>query len=214
MKKFLTLALLLSVTTFSFAQKDPKAKVLLDGVSNKFKTYKTVSANFVYQVQNAAGKVLAKKNGVISMKGSKYNIALGGNKIISDGATVWNYDPAAKEVTVSDANNAASTITPQKLFTNFYEKDFNYTLGSVKKVGAKTVQEVVLKPTDTRKPFSRVHLLIDKATNTMASAEVYEKSGNKYVYTISSLKPNAAVSDAQFAFNKAAYPGVEIVDLR
>jgi hypothetical protein len=41
-----------------------------------------------------------------------------------------------------------------------------------------------------------------------------EKSGNKYTYTVGSLNGNANVTDAQFVFNKAKYPGVEVVDLR
>ena len=44
--------------------------------------------------------------------------------------------------------------------------------------------------------------------------KVLEKSGNKYTYTVSSLNGKAAIADAQFAFDKAKYPGVEVVDLR
>lgn len=215
MKRFYLSGLLLMMSFLAFSQqKDPKAKALLDAVSNKFKSYSTVLANFSYQIQNSAGKTLSQKKGTINMKGSRYNIAFGNNKIISDGKTVWNYDPSAKEVTVNNANNSEKTITPQKLFTNFYDKDFAYSLSGEKTVGGKKVQEVVLLPTDKSKPFSKVLLYIDKAANSIISANVVEKNGNKYVYTVNSLKPNVAMSDAQFSFNKANYQGVEVVDLR
>lgn len=215
MKKVYLGVLMVIVSFASFAQpKDPKAKVLLDAVSNKFKTYSTVLANFSYQIKNSAGKILSQKMGSINMKGSKYNINFGNNKIISDGATVWNYDPTSKEVTVNNANNSEKTITPQKLFTNFYDKDFSYSLSGEKSVAGKKLQEVVLLPTNKSKSFSKVLLYIDKAANSLISANVMEKGGNVYVYTIKSLKPNVSMPDAQFTFNKANYPGVEVVDLR
>jgi outer membrane lipoprotein carrier protein len=215
MKKVFLMSGMMLMTLLSFAQqKDPKAKVILDAVSARFKSYKTVAANFSYVVQNAGGKVLSKKNGVVNMKGSKYNIAFGSNKIMSDGKTVWNYDPASKEVTVNNANNSEKTITPQKLFTNFYDKDFSYVLSSEKQFGGKKVQEILLQPTDSKKTFNRVLLWIDRATNAIVSITVIEKSGTHYVYSVSNLKPNVSLSDAIFTFNKASYPGVEVVDLR
>lgn len=215
MKKAYVSAVFLLMTVCSFAQqRDPAAKAILDEASAKFKTYKTVVATFGYQIQSAVGKVLTKKTGTVNMKGDKFNITFGSNKIISDGATVWNYDPSTKEVTVNNANKSESTITPQKLFTDFYNKDFMYTMAQDSKVNGKPVSVVLMQPIDKNKPFSRLYLAIDKASKTVVSATVVEKSGNKYVYSIGSLKPNVTLSDAQFAFNKASYPGVEVVDLR
>ncbi|MCH5718075.1 LolA family protein [Niabella hibiscisoli] len=206
-------ALLLSV--FSFAQqKDPKAKAILDEVSSKFKTYKTVAANFGYQITNAAGKVLTTKNGTVQMKGNKYTINLGGTKIISDGVTIWNYDPASKEVTVSSASASEGTITPQKLFTDFYNKDFMYVMDKDGKVGGKDVNKIIMQPIDKNKPFARVYVAVDKASKNIVSTTVVEKSGNRYVYNVSNFKPNTAITDASFTFDKSKYPGVEVVDLR
>lgn len=215
MKKISITVLCFLMVSMSFGQqKDPKAKAILDAASAKFRTYKTVVAHFGYQIQNAAGKVMTKKSGIVNMKGNKFNISFGNNKIISDGATVWNYDPGAKEVTVNEANNSESTITPQKLFTDFYNKDFMYVMGNDIKVNGKAANVIIMEPIDKSKAFSRLYLAIDKASNTVASATVVEKSGNRYVYTIGNLKPNVTLPDTQFAFNKASYPGVEVVDLR
>lgn len=215
MKKLFITGIGLMVAVFSFAQqRDPNAKALLDQVSAKFKSYKAVTANFAYQISNAAGKVLSTKKGTLQMKGSKYAINLGNNKIISDGVTTWNFDPTAKEVTINSANSGEATITPQKLFTDFYNKDFMYAMDKDDKVSGKTVNKVVLQPIDKSKPLARVYLAIDKMTKNIISATVVEKSGNRYVYSVSNFKPNAIVSDASFTFDKANYPGVEVVDLR
>jgi outer membrane lipoprotein carrier protein len=59
-----------------------------------------------------------------------------------------------------------------------------------------------------------VYVLVDRASNTIYNAKFLEKSGGRYSYTINSIKPRATVADAEFVFNKAKYPGVEVVDLR
>lgn len=215
MKKLIFTGVMFLFTIISFAQqRDPKAKAILDQVSAKFKTYKTVTANFGYQILNSAGKVMANKSGVVKMKGEKYAINLGGNKIISDGTTIWNYDPAAKEVNVNSVSSKESTITPQKLFTDFYNQDFMYILGKDDKVGGKVVNKILLQPIDKNKPFSRVYLAVDKVTKNIVSTMVVEKTGNRYVYSVSNFKPNATIADGEFIFEKEKYPGVEVVDLR
>jgi chaperone LolA len=197
------------------AQKnDPEAKQVLDAVSSKFKTFKTVQANFTYKVENAQGKAISTKTGTIWMKGTKYKISFGGQEIISDGKTVWNYDKSAKEVTINSMDASSGSITPQKLFTNFYDNDFLYVMNGEKKVGAKTVQEIEMTPTDKSKAFHKVYLQVDKSAKTIYSTKVLENGGNRYTYTVTNMKTNAAVADNMFVFEKSKYPGVEEVDLR
>jgi outer membrane lipoprotein carrier protein len=193
---------------------DADAKKILDAVSAKFKSYKAVSAAFVYKVESAAGKMLSSKNGSVNMKGNKYYVSMAGQEIFCDGVTVSTYDKSANEVTITKVDNSASTITPQKLFTDFYDKDFLYKLNGEKKIGNKTLQEIEMTPNDKTKPFHKVYLLIDKSTTGIYSTKVLEKSGNRYIYTISSLNGNTAVADTKFIFDKKKYPNVEVVDLR
>jgi outer membrane lipoprotein carrier protein len=193
---------------------DPNAKKILDKVSAKFKTFKSPQASFTYVVENGQGKALSTKKGTVMMRGSKYYVTMSGLEIFSDGKTSWSYDKSANEVTVNGVDGGGSSMTPQKLFTNFYDKDFFYKLNGEKKMAGKTVQEIEMTPTDKTRPFHKVYVYVDKAASTIYSAKFLEKSGNRYSYTISSLKPNATVTDAQFAFDKKKYPGVEVVDLR
>src|SRR5215203_3100361 len=139
MKKIFTLVSFLSVTLFASAQavknptqNDANAKKILDAVSNKFKTFKAPQASFTYKVENAQGKALSTKKGTVTMKGNKYKVTMDGMVIISDGKTVWNYDKASNEVTVNNVDASGSAMTPQKLLTNFYDKDFLYKLNGEK----------------------------------------------------------------------------------
>lgn len=220
MKKMYTMfvlamgTMLLAGAQTSPTKSDPDAKKILDAVSANFKTFKSPQASFTYSVENAQGKVLSTKKGTVNMKGNKYYVNMSGIEIFSDGRTSWSYDKSSNEVTVNGVDASGNAMTPQKLFTNFYDKDFLYKLNGEKKAGGKTLQEIEMTPTDKTRPFHKVYVYVDKAAKTINSARFLEKSGNRYSYTISALKPNATVTDAQFSFDKKKYPGVEVVDLR
>jgi len=219
MRKLYSVLVLSALSLFTFGQtkpttNDPEAKKVLDAVSAKFKTFTSVQAGFTYKVEDAKGKIMSTKSGTIWMKGNKYKVSFGGQEIFSDGKTVWSYDKSSNEVTISTIDPSGSAITPQKLFTNFYDKDFLYLLNGEKKMGAKTIQEIEMTPTDKSKTFHKVYLQVDKTAKTIYSTKVLENAGNKYTYTVSSMKTNSPMSETVFVFDKKKYPGVEEVDLR
>jgi outer membrane lipoprotein-sorting protein len=211
MKQFL-MFLALGFTLVANAQKDPKAKAILDKVSANFKTLTTVQADYSLDVTNRAGKSAGKKTGKIYLKGQKYLITETSLQIMSDGKKIWRYDSDANEVTISSTADAGDGITPQKLFTNFYDKDFIYKLNGNVKQGTKTVAEIEMTPTDKRKNFFKVYLYVDEAQKMIVSSKIYENSGNIYTYSMSALKTNSPLDDKMFVFNKAKYPGVEEIE--
>jgi outer membrane lipoprotein carrier protein len=215
-KTYLLLLVMLTILGPLFAQtsSDPDAKKILDAVSTKFKSYKAIQADFTYKVENAEGKAISTKKGTVYMKGTKYRVSFVGQEIFCDGNTVWTYDKSSNEVTISKLDASSNTLTPQKLFTDFYDKDFLYKLNGEKKEAGKALQEIEMTPNDKTKPFHKVYLTIDKNAKTIYSTKVLEKAGNRYSYTVNSLNGNANIPDSKFVFNKKDYPGVEEVDLR
>ncbi len=219
MKAFYNLVFLSLLAVPTLAQNnptknDPEATAILKAVSAKFKTFKTVQASFSYKVEDANGKEMGTKTGTVWMKGTRYKVSFAGQEIFSDGKTVWNYDKSINEVTISTLDEASGMITPQKLFTNFYDKDFYSVMNGEKKVAGRTLQEIEMTPADKGKAFHKVYLMIDKAAKTIYSTRVLENGGNRYIYTVTSMKTNQPIADDTFVFNKAKYPGVEEVDLR
>src|SRR5215813_7651782 len=92
MKKIYLFLLMSAFAGSLFAQRDasndPDAKKILDGVSEKFKSYKAVQANFTYKVENSDGKTISSKKGTVFMKGKKYRVSFVGQEIYCDGNTV------------------------------------------------------------------------------------------------------------------------------
>ncbi|WP_109698767.1 LolA family protein [Chitinophaga deserti] len=193
---------------------DPKAKVVLDNVSKKFKSLKSVIANFVLKVEGANNSVTDSKKGAVYLKGAKYKVVMGDQEIISDNKTSWTYAKDVNEVTINNVDQSSQGMTPAKIFTNFYDKDFLYKLNGETSEKGKVLQNIELTPTDKSKTFFKVLLDVDKKTQTLARMKVFEKNGNRYTYEISSFQPNGTVTDDMFTFDAKKHPGVEVVDLR
>lgn len=205
---------LLSLSYTSHAQNDPKAKAILDAVTKKVNSLKTIKANFTLNLSSANGKTKQSKSGTFMMKGNKYRINIQGQEIICDNKTVWTYIKENNEVQISNYNPNEQSISPAKLITNFYDKEYKYKYVGTKKLGAKTCDVVALSPINTAKQFKSVELLVDKASSTITGGSITEKNGNHYTYSISNFVGNSTIDDKQFTFNPKAYKGIEEVDLR
>ncbi len=220
MKKTILLAITISLSYTLLAQcatknTDVEGKKVLDGVTKKIKSFSSVSAKFTIKSENAAGKSLMNKSGIFSAKGNKYKVSFTGQEIFCDGVTVWTYDKSVNEVTISKYDATNSSITPQKLFTNFYDKDFLYKLNGEKAEAGKPIQEIEMTPCNKTRPYSKVYIYIDKAGSLITRAKIIEKSSNnRNTLTVNSLTPNTAGNDAAYKFEQAKYPGIEVIDLR
>jgi outer membrane lipoprotein carrier protein len=198
----------------SLGKNDPDAKKALDALSAKLKSFKAVQSNFSLKIEDSKGKPQGSKSGVVYLKGSKYHITMTGLEIFCDGKDVWTYDKTSNEVTITKSDPSAQTISPDKFFTNFYDKDFLYKLNPDTQLGGRAVQEVELTPVDKTKSFFKALLYIDKVLHTPVSIKWFDKSGNRYTLDTSKMNGNAPLTDAQLVYSKAKYPKAEEVDLR
>ena len=199
----------------AMAQNDPKAKTVLEAVTKKVNSLKSLKASFAINLSGGkGGKVNDNKKGTITLKGQNYHVTLSGQEIICDNKTIWTYNKDAKEVQITNFNPDEQTMSPAKLLTNFYDKEYKYTYKGEKKEKAKTFDIIELVPTDNAKKFSKINLMIDKSTSMIAGGDILEKNGNKVQYTVSNVVTNANVPDAEFGWDAKAHPGIEVVDLR
>ncbi len=207
-KLYACLFSLLIFSGITTAQNDPAAKKVLDAVGAKVKASKGISAICMLGSLNSKGKSNGSKSISLTMKGEKYFIKQGKTEITCDGTSVFQFD-GEKTITKTSVAEGSQTLSPQKLLSGAYDKDFSYKLISAKG----SFYEIEMKPLDNRKNFQKVTLFIDKAKSTFASAKILDKSNNITEVKISKLNLNASVADAIFVFNKAKYPkDVEILD--
>lgn len=190
------------------AQNDVSAKKILDAVTAKLKTFKGINANFTLVSKAPSGKINNNVNGKISIKGQKYYIKEGSTEIFSDGNKTWNYN-GNDEVTVTDANEDDQTFSPQKILTNFYDKDFIYKLVS----SSGGYNQIQLTPVDKRKNFQKINLFVDKSKMLVTRAKVVDKSSNTIDFNLKNINTSAAIPDNTFVFDQKKYnKNIEVIE--
>lgn len=213
MKKTVILLLSVFATICAFAQTDAAAKKLLDEVSKKYDSYRTIQADFTFNAQQPQGSPYSDK-GVLYLNKPKnqYSIQLTTQNLISDGKSTWSVLKEDQEVQVTAADNTNDAIGPNNLFT-FYKTGFKYVSMDNERVGQDVLNVIELSPIDTKKNYFKIKLRINKNKH-IHDVLIFDKSGAKYTYTIKSLYVNHPINASQFTFNAKDYPKYEIVDLR
>lgn len=190
------------------AQKDAEAKKILDAVSAKLKTYKGINAGFALLSKTRTGKINNNVNGKIAVKGNKYYIKEGSTEIFSDGNKIWNYN-GNNEVTVTAADEDEQALTPQKLLTGFYDKDFTYKLIS----STGNFNEIQLVPVDKRKNFQKINVFVDKSKIMITKARVVDKNNNTIEFNLKNINTSSNIPDETFVFNQKKYKkNIEVIE--
>lgn len=207
MRYLLILASFCAITSLQ-AQKDPAAKTVLDQIGTKVKQAKGILVKLQLVSKNSKGKSMGTKDINLKMKGDKYQLQQGAVEIVCDGAMIYNFD-GANTITKSSVSEADQTLSPQKLLSGNYDKEFNFKLLS-QDASKATIE---LSPIDKRKNFQKVTLVVDKAKSALSSASIIDKSNNITDVKVLSINYSASVDEGVFKFNKAKYPkNVEIID--
>lgn len=210
-----TLAIVL-ISGVLHAQTDTKAKEILDQASKKTRSYKTISADFTFSMQNKQMKINETNKGSIKLKGNKYVVDIpgAGLKVFADGKTSWNYMKTGNQVTIAPIDeNSSELMDPSSVFT-IYEKGFKSKFIAEKTIAGKAVYQIELFP--DKKDFEVIKIAIDinKATSMIQSALLTGTDGNIYTITVDKFEPDNEIQDAEFVFDTKKYPGVEVIDLR
>jgi outer membrane lipoprotein-sorting protein len=207
MRYLLILASFFAFTSLQ-AQKDPAAKTVLDQIGTKVKQAKGILVKLQLVSKNSKGKSMGTKDISLKMKGDKYQLQQGAVEIVCDGATIYNFD-GGNTITKSSVSEADQTLSPQKLLSGNYDKDFNFKLLS-QDASKATIE---LSPIDKRKSFQKVTLVVDKTKSALSSASIVDKSNNITDVKVISINYGASVDEGVFKFNKGKYPkNVEIID--
>jgi outer membrane lipoprotein carrier protein len=190
------------------AQKDAVAKQLLDLLGAKVKASKGILVNITLTSKNNKGKTLGAKQIALQMKGDKYLLKEGKMEILCDGVNIYNFD-GVNSISKSSVADADQTLSPQKLLSGNYDKEFNFKLLSQDNTKA----TIELYPIDKRKSFQKVTLVINKQQSALSSALILDKSNNMTDVKVGSINYAASLNDKIFLFNRAKYPkNAEIFD--
>lgn len=195
---------------------DAKANAVIEDLSKKARTYRTIKADFTIVVYDRNKQAGESQKGSMCSKGAKYRLDIKNQTVICDSATTWTFLKDANEVQINsvESDPDKGNISPSTIFT-IYEKGFKSHWEGESKVGTVTTEVIDLYPKrPEREKYHTLKLTIDKEKKTIKEIMVLMKDGTAVKYTVNSFEPNAYLPPGTFTFNKKDYPGVEIEDLR
>jgi len=196
------------------AQND--AKKILDEVSAKTRTFKTISADFQFSMVNEEMDINEQNNGTIKVKGQKYVVDLSdaGIKVFSDGETIWNYMEDGNQVTVSSVDDSGSELMDPSSIFSIYERGFRSSYVGEANENGKAVYKIELFPDSEEYQVTKIEVSVDKATMMLSSAKLHATDDNIYSILVKKMETNKDFPDSDFIFDASKYGDVEVIDFR
>jgi outer membrane lipoprotein carrier protein len=196
-----------------FAQNDPKAAEIMSSSRQKYNSLKDLTSNFKYTLENKSLKDgNTSRSGTMKIKGKKYRVSFSEQEVICDGSTIWLIMKPEKEVNISEFDPEES-LSLDRMY-KIYEKETKSRYDKEETIGTAIYHKISLFSINKNSDYSRVEVWVNKKTLMMEKALIFQRNGAMVKYELTNIKTDTGITDAEFVFNKASFPGFEIVDLR
>lgn len=192
-RKIGILLLLGSVTAAAQASGSEQLQQFLTNVS-------TLNASFTQEVISESGQAAKQSSGTFLLsKPGKFRWAYSlpyVQEIITDGETLWIYDPDLDQVTIKSfseslsASPVALLTQHQSLQTNFNVEDINYDVDGL--------DWVSLKPKTEDSDFQQVY--IGLMNNTIIAMDLFDLFGQKTRIRFNDVEINAPIDEQIYQF--------------
>lgn len=215
MKKLYSTITLVLFAFISFAQtNDPKAEAVLNKLSEKAKTYKTVEATFTFTQIDKKAEEESVQEGSVKVKDEKYVLILGDFQIYNDGTITWTYDSDLNEATKDFTEDVRDPDSPtfSEMLT-MWETGFSYQFDSESTINGITYQVINLFPTKgSDKPYHTAKITVNKNKEEIVKIMLLGKDGIDYIYDLTTFKVNVPLSEETFTPNLKAL-GLDDADI-
>jgi len=190
---------------------------VLTEIQNRYEKTNDIEANFIQeyigkgmkQSNRGEGKVHLKKKGMM-----RWDYTTPHQKLISDGHTLWLYQPDEKQVLVSNLSSVLKERAPLAFLAGegVLSQDFNFLSlkESVSQKEETYVVELTLK--EAMVTFSKLILTVDRKTFTVLQADVIDGMGNLTRTRFMNIKTNVGLSDSLFQF--VVPHGTEVIKMQ
>lgn len=215
MKIFLAIVFIAFSFT-AFSQNDDKAIRVLDQLSEKIDSYKTLHIQFNVIVENTQEGSTDTMHGILYYKDDKYRLEFVDQIVFSHGNTTYSYLKDVEEINITESEELEEPdiFDPKSLLKN-YKSNYKCRFISDRFVRNRPLVEIDLIPIDIEdKSYSRISLLIDKSKIELFSVLYLGKDGTGFLVEFLSFKINTEIPDSLVIFNENDYPNADIIDMR
>ncbi|MCS7161867.1 MAG: outer membrane lipoprotein carrier protein LolA [Bacteroidia bacterium] len=197
-----------------WAQVDPRADQLIQRSHKKLKSLSYITVDFAYTLEDRADTTHRKIHyqGTFRYKPrhNKFAVDIGDRAIFCDGTTIWQFLRKEREVNVS-AYNPKESFSLERVF-RLYERDMKVRWDKTEAQAGRTLHKVSLFPI-SEVDYFRVEVWIEAQSELPYRVRFWYRDGQVETYELRRYGTQA-IPDTAFVFNPAAYPGVQIIDLR
>ena len=156
--------------------------------------------------QKGEGKVYFKKKGMM-----RWDYRTPNQKFITNGRTLWYYQPEENHVFVSDMAKVLKEKTPLSFLAGEGDisRDFNILTFNESLSEKEDTFVLELAPKETNAALSKLTLTVDKKTYYVVQADVFDGLGNVTRTRFVDIKTDVGLSNSFFNFTIP--PGTEIL---
>jgi outer membrane lipoprotein carrier protein len=211
----LSIAPLVALAALRSIAAEPTAAEFAQAVQKKYDAIKDFSAEFVHAYEGGAlhkklterGRLYIKKPGKMRWEYTAPEEKL----FVSDGAKMYSYLPADKQVIVSTVPREDEATTPTLFLAGKgnLTRDFTPSLVELPKgmpAGSRTLK---LVPKARQRDYDWLMLVVDPATLAFRGLVTIDGQGGISTFSFANLKENSGLADKEFTFKIPR--GVDIV---
>jgi outer membrane lipoprotein carrier protein len=192
-------------------------QALVSEVQKRYETTNDLEASFIQEYigkvmkrpQRGEGKVFFKKKGMM-----RWDYTTPNQKIISNGHTLWYYQPEDNQVFVSDVAKVLKEKTPLAFLAGEGDLNRDFTVVNYNEsIGQKEENYVLeLTPKEPQPGLAKLTLTVDKKTFFVVQVDVIDELGNVTRTRFIDIKTNVTLPASMFQFTIP--PGTEVLKVK
>jgi len=188
------------------AQDTKAAKELLSQVSNKIESFRNMTFDFDYVLENSKENIKQETNGSVTVSGDRYKLFFQGVEQLFDGKKIYTIVPENEEITIENkGENEDFGINPSKLLY-FYNEGYAFHWDIKQKVMGRNIQFIKLIPIEENKDVSFLLLGIDTLKKIIYRLIEIGPNETQTTLTILNFTSNVNLAANFFDFDATLYP--------
>jgi outer membrane lipoprotein carrier protein len=211
---FSSIAFILFNLTLISVASAASGQAVLTEIQTRYESANDLEANFLQeyigkvmrQSNRGEGKVYFKKKGMM-----RWDYRIPNQKLISDGQTLWYYQPEEKQVVISDVSKALKEFG---FLAGEGDLRRDFELLNMNESISQKEEHFVLEliPREPYAALSKLTLTVDKKTYYIIQTDVFDGLGNVTRTRFTDIKTNKELPNSFFHFTIP--PGVEVLKMK
>lgn len=205
MRKLLAGIFTLGVAASAQAQ---SAESIMNGAVRAYADMRSVRAEFRQTINNPLTGTTAVSRGVVLRKDPNL-LSIDftdpkGDRVVSDGSSLWIYLPSSAPGQVirtsAKANTPLEMVDPAGMFLSSPSSRYTITSAGTETVAGRKMNVLNLVPKKQNNIFARAKIWIDASDRMLRQFQVTDINGLSRLVTITSITPNASIPSGAFRF--------------